>query len=227
MIFLFHEADVLNNGAHLSSTAEVGPPVQNLTEPDVTHVPPHAGNDLQPVAKKPQLNILNQSSTEVRIVSSECQSVANLSGTPNDSIMAVYGGRDETFTEDNVLEKSKDFTSSSIQPDENSASNTTLNCSKLEAKNKEAETIASNSEAMDDKAPEEAKLEADDSNTEKEEIDGGGTEKMDDSVAPDGGKTEDVSAVVHDAEIAQKSKSTNKRKADERNDRESKRHRDR
>ena len=28
---------------------KVGPPVQNLTEPDVTHVPPHAGNDLQPI----------------------------------------------------------------------------------------------------------------------------------------------------------------------------------
>ena len=102
-----------------------------------------------------------------------------------------------------------------------------MNCNKLEAKNKDAETIASNSEAMDDKAPEEAKPEADDSKTEKEKIDDGKTEKMDDSVAPDEGKTEDVSAVVHDAEIAQESKSTNKRKADERNDRESKRHRDR
>ena len=225
MIFLFHEADVLNNGAHLSSKDEVGPPVQNLTEPEVTHVPPHAGNDLQPVAEKPQLSILNQSSTDERIVGSECQSEADLSGTPNDSIMAVYGGRDETFTEDSVLEQSTDFTSSSIQPDESSASNTTLNCSKLEAKNEEAETIASNSEAMDDKAPEEPKPEADGSNTEKDKIDDGGTEKMDDSVAPEGGKA-DV-PVVQDAEVAQESKSPNKRKADERNDRGSKRHRDR
>ena len=75
---------------------KVGPPVQNLTEPDVTHVPPHASNDLQPVAEKPQLPILNQSSTKKRIVSSECQSGADLSDTPNDSIMAVYVGRDET-----------------------------------------------------------------------------------------------------------------------------------
>ena len=100
-----------------------------------------------------------------------------------------------------------------------------MNCSIIETNNKKSESIASNSEAKE--APEKAKPEAGVSNTEEDKIDGGGTEKMDDSVAPDGGKANDVSAVVHDAEVAQESKSPNKRKADERNDRGSKRHRDR
>ena len=53
---------------------------------------------------------------------------------------------------------------------------------------------------MNDKATEEAKPKADISTTEKDKIDDGETEKMNDSVAPKGGKA-DV-PVVQDAEVA-------------------------
>lgn len=212
--------DLLNNGSHLPSKEVINSPVKNLTEP-VTHVVTHG---LQPVVEKPlletpQLPHLNQSGTVER-VSAECPEMdVSSSFAPNDSIMAVYGGKDETFTEDSVLEQSTDFTSS-IQADDTSASNTTLNCSTLETKKVEEVTEAIM--VVDT----EANPSSSQTSTDVLDKGTGSGEKMDESsAAASEGEKADV-AVVQDAETAQETKSP-KRKADERNDRGSKRHRDR
>lgn len=221
MLIYLTEADVLNNGSHLHSKEVIDPPVQNLMEPaGVTHVVTHG---LQPVVEKalletPQLPLLNQSSAEERIAAECPETDLSTNSAPNDSIMAVYGGKDETFTEDSVLEQSADFTSST-QADDTSVSNTTLNCSILETKKVGEDTEA---KMMIDTEGEPA------SSSQADVTDKGASseEKMDDSTAAvSEGDKADV-AVVQDAETAQETKSP-KRKADDRNDRGSKRHRDR
>ena len=214
----------MNNGSHLPSKEAIDPPVQILTGPAaVTHVVTHglqpASAIEKPLLEKPQLPLLNQSSADERIAAECPETDVSSNSAPNDSIMAVYGGKDETFAEDSVLDQSTDFTSS-IQADDTSASNTTLNCSQLETKKVEEETEAI---MVVDTAGEPA------SSSQGDVLDkgAGSDEKMDDestAAAPEGDKA-DV-AVVQDAETAQETKSP-KRKADERNDRGSKRHRDR
>lgn len=134
--------DALNNGTHKPSaelplkteetsteampelsSAELSKPISSIEKPTLTDTPPL----IEVPAKEENMEEADNSTNSAL----------------NDSVMAVYGGKDETFMENSTLEQSVDMTTD--QTNDNLANNSTSNSSNVDVK----ESISSPRESME------------------------------------------------------------------------------
>ena len=113
--------DSLNNGTHTSSTEKPLKTEETSTESTI---------EPQPVEKSKQISAETPSLNEESVKVGNVEEADNSTNSAlNDSVMAVYGGKDETFMENSTLEQSVDMTAD--QTNDSVTNNLTSNSSNL------------------------------------------------------------------------------------------------